>query len=157
MRRLWVRRVLWAVGVWVGFCVVTTLARMGPRPLLLLGAFAAAAMLCWLALDLAYPVEKAWWEPAAVPWKRVRGQDRRLAVLRSRLQTGRDRDASLRPLLIGLIEQRLRSRGLRLDTDDEAARAALGEALTNFVDHPPAKRAYDPAPLSDLLTRIESL
>ena len=63
----------------------------------------------------------------------------------------------LRPLLIGLIEQRLRSRGLRLDTDDEAARAALGEALTNFVDHPPAKRAYDPAPLSDLLTRIESL
>jgi hypothetical protein len=130
---------------------------MGPRPLLLLGAFAAAAMVCWLALDLAYPVEKAWWEPAAVPWKRVRGQDRRLAVLRSGLQPGRDRDASLRPLLIGLIEQRLRSRGLRLDADPEAARAALGEALTDFVGHPPAKRAYDPAPLSDLLTRIESL
>jgi len=152
-----VRRALWAVGTWAGFCVVTTLARMGPRPLLLAGVFAAAAMVCWLAVDLAFPVERARWEPAAVPWHRVRGQDRRLAVLRSRLQPGRDPGTSLRPLLVGLVEQRLRSRGLDLDADPESARAILDRPLTDFLDHPPGSRAYTPARLSDLLTRIESL
>lgn len=165
-------RVSWTAGAVVAVCLGTVLLGMEPRLVLvgLLVVAVAAAGIC--VVDLGDSTGAVVWQAPGTTGERAATVDRRVRLLRNRLQSrGRRRsplarsdddveaDDDIAVTLLAAIDDQLRSEhGIDRAASPEAAATVLGPELTRFVSDPAARRSMTSRRgLASTLQLIEAL
>lgn len=165
--RPWRRRLAWVVGAYLALVLVLSVLGLEPRPIPLAAVVIVAASLLALLADRIPDGSGEQWPTAHVSHVGLgRGSDHRTTALAARLAGMPAADPARRLALASdlhtqlclVIAQRVDRHDVRqVLTDPVAAAALLPPELADLVSHPPDARLVDPAYLSIVLDRIESL
>jgi len=160
VKRLSARRLALAIAVWVVALGSMILAGMGPNPILLAVTVAAVACGSWVVADIGSSVERANWYVLDASSTLTRGEDGRVGLLHRHLDSLASHSVDrVSPLLVGVIEDRVRNRyAVERDGDPEGFRRIVGPELAAFIQSTEAdNRAIPPRSLPGIITRIEAL
>lgn len=163
MSRTWRKRTVVAVLSWAAVSALAWWFRMGPDLAVLAGLVLAVNALFWVGKDVGAVADNGFWAcTSTTRYARGRGSDYRLGHLRryvaEALGTGASGSDRLRPVLVDLVEERLRAhRGTDLQAAPGALRTLLGPGLHDYLSDAEAHRRLERSELAGFIDRIESL
>ncbi len=132
---------------------------MEPNPLLLAVAIGALTVLCWFVNDVGQVAGPANWRVDAPGSTLSHGEDSRVGILQRQLDgLFRHSSDAVSPVLVGVIDERVRSRhGIDRQTDRDAFRRVVGDELDAFVAATDAGSPVAARSLFGIIARIEQL
>ena len=153
-------RIAWACAGWVALCAVGYLGGLHPSPLGLAAVVATGALAVWTIVDMSLLVTAPAWSHLAHGSTPPGRGDPRLTRLHRDLRSASTSPASaaeLHAIMTRLVDERLLDRhGIDRHDEPDRAAATLDPAVQRLL-HDASQLPTDPAALSALLDRIESL
>ena len=154
------KRIALAFAGWAALCAVGYLGGLHPSPLGLAAVVAAGCLAVWTIVDLSSLVTAPAWSELSHGTTLPGRGDPRLTRLHRDLRsasTSRASAAELHAILTRLVDERLtEGHGINRHDEPDRAAATLDPVVQRLLDDP-SQLPTDPAALSALLDRIESL